>query len=676
MNGKNEPERKRRRLFLVLALLIVSLLTACGTPNQTRQTSSLECERLGYPCSFAEVELGVLQQSLDLADEVAEMLADGASVDEAMDMLAEVPGMASVEGSDEAVVFRLEGGRPTVINPAIDQPLLGESTPLSAQSAALRPQRVVGGGGDKSALVLALFPFDFAGADSASYVAQLLDSTPDYAGRVTYKASPNAENPAVTIDDLKHLDEYDVVYMTTHGGKLCTDKKATIKKMGGALDAAGQGGGAADCRTDFLLQRFHGTAADLRTIDTPGVVLYHGSRYRSIAVTADFFSHHYPSGLGDTLFVLLSCSTFADDFSNAIVGSETVYVSWDNLVDADHAQATAALMEQMLVRGLTVAQALAEVGDDGFDASHGGRLRAAGNAAGMRIRDPMKVFEGFSGDELATLQDIAVIGTPDDGQNDSLLLYADVLGLLDDDLSDARVRVSVDGAERLSGSVAELGERGEDTQVRLTLEVPLRRDTQAGRRLTIEVRLDLPEGGSATAVGQPHVIGEENLGVLWEAELVTVVKPFDATLGTARMQANVDFQRDPAQPLEEPNPVYRMVGGDYRYTLTGGVIAGECSVSLTASGALGRRDDTAITFDRSGEVTTVSGWGTAGTPSANASVRCPSSNFTLNLPTDQVIVNIPAALNHRLSGGTFSGAYSESTAMADITWTWTFRRVQ
>lgn len=674
----DEPSRHHGRSYLLLATLLALLLTACGTPSPTKSRNALECERLGYPCSFAEVELAVLQQSLDLADEVAALLLAGGSVDDAMELLVEAPGMASVEGNDDAVVFRLEGGRPTVVNPQVDVPLFGEGnllTPLSL-AGSLQPQRVVGGGGDKSALVLAAFPFDFAGADSAAYVAALLDSTPDYAGRVTYKASPDAEHPAVAIDDLLHLDEYDVVYLTTHGGKLCTDKKATLKPLSGALAPSGQGGGPGDCRTDFLLQRFHGTAADLRAIDHPGVVLYHGSRFRSIAVTADFFRHHYPNGLGDTLFVLLSCSTFDDDFTPSLLGSETVYVSWDGMVDGGHAQATATLMEHMLLRGLTVAQALAEVGDDGFDPAHGGRLRAAGDAPGMRIRDPMKVFEGFSGDELPSLQDIAVVGTPDDGQNDSILLYADVLGLLDEDLSGARVRVSVDGADRLSGTVAELGERGEDTQVRLTLEVPLRRDAAAGERLTIAVRLDLPEGGSVMAVGQPHVIGEENLGLLWEAELVTVIEPFDSTLGIARLQASVDFLRDDTQPADEPNPVYRMVGGHYQYSQTGGTIAGECSVTMSVSGALGRKDDTFVTFDRSGEVTTVSGWGTSGTPAANAGVRCPSYNFTLSLPTDHVILNIPAALDQRLGGGAFSGSYVDSTEMAEITWTWSFRRVQ
>lgn len=690
-NPRPLSRRRQRIEWAFLALVAAALLAACGapaTPGPKPMAEPLDCEVAGYPCSFAEVAPQVLQQSMDLAEQTAALLLEGGTVDEAMELLAGVPGMASVEGAGEAVIFRLEGGRPTVVDLTIDQPLLPQDGGLLRLNGAhglepLRPTHVVGGGGDKRALVLAAFPFDFGGMDSAAYVAELLAGTPDYAGRVTFKSSPDAHTPLVTVADLLDLDSYDVVYMTTHGGRLCVDKKAPLKPLGAPSGAeaaapAGTGAGAGDCRTDFLVQRFHGGVEELRALDHPGIVLYHGSRYRSIAVTSDFFRHHYPSGLGDTLFVLLSCSTFADDFTPSILGGGAVYVSWDGMVDAVHAGATAALMEHLLLQGLTVGQAMAMVGDAGFDAAHGGRLRAAGAAAEMRIRDPLRVDEAFSGDDLRSLAEIEVLGTPGDGQPDRLLLSADVLGVLEEDAGRTTVRVSVDGRERLTGTLAQLGERLTEARYRLPLEVALGFDAQAGATLAIEVRLDLPEGGDARVSGRPKVVGaeEEDLGLLWEADLVTLVQPFDATLGSARMEARVDFLRDPAQAADDPAPTYRMAGGEYQFRQQGS-FAGDCTVSLSVSGTLAPRDSTSITFDRSGSVTTVSGWGTAGTPDADATVSCTGMpGFTLTLPTDQIVVNIPAELNHAVDGDRFSGSTSATNAVSTVTWTWSFRRVR
>lgn len=689
MSKCKRPSRRRWRIeWAFLILMATALLAACGAPAGPQGSPAgepLDCVVAGYPCSFAEVQIAVLQQSMDLAEQAVEALQAGASTDEVMAMLAVAPGMASLEGAGDAVVFRLEGGRPTVVDLSVDQPLLPEDASLLQVGAGfglqpLQPSRVIGGGGPKSALVLAAFPFDFAGMDSAAYVAELLAATPDYAGRVTFKSSPDAETPLVTVADLLDLDAYDVVYMTTHGGRLCTDKSVPLKPLathGEMVGPAGTGAGAGDCRTDFLVQRFHGTAAELQALDHTGIVLYHGSRYRSIAVTSDFFRHYYPAGLGDTLFVLLSCSTFADDFVPSVSGGSAVYVSWDGMVDADHAWATAELMEHMLLQGLTVAQALAMVGDAGADAAHGGRLRAAGPAAEMRIRDPLRVLDGFSGHDLRSLQEIAVVGTPGDGQPDALLLEAEVLGVLEEDAAQALVRVRVDGVERLSGTLAKLGELVTEARYRLPLQVQLGFDAAVGRALSVEVRLDLPEGGSAQVAGRPKVAGvEDGMGMLWEAELVTVVAPFDPTLGSSRFEARIDFLRDPAQGPDDLNPSYRMAGGEYLYSQQGS-FAGDCTVSLSASGTMGPKESTSITFDRSGPETTVVGWGTSGTPEADAMVSCAGGpSFTLTLPTDTVAVNIPAELGQVVSGDAFAGTTSEANAVGMVTWAWSFRRVQ
>lgn len=666
----------RRRWRLVVLAVMATILAACGAPQPPGPDyPTLDCQAASYPCRFSDVELSVISRSLTLAEQIADLLASGGSTDEALELLDALPDLAEAGANEAAVVFRLEGGRPTVVDLSIDQPLAASSSFVAPAEAAqarsqaagtLSPAVVAGGtGSPRSALVLAAFPYDFGGMDSAADVAAMLATTPDYQGRVEYLASPSDADPQVFASDLLGLDAYDVVYITTHGGTLCTDKKAGPEPLGTGTG----GGGSGDCRTDFLVSRFDGDAEDLLALDLVGVVLYQGSKHRSIAVTADFFRYYYPQGLSDTLFVLVSCSTYAPDFVSAIAGSSSIFVSWDGLVDANWAQRTADLMQLMLEQGLSVGQAMEALGV-ATDPVNGGSLRASWRAAGgdLRIRDLVTARDAFSGDDIRTAVEIQVEDTPDDGNPDTIVLDVDVLGFFADQGGDVQLTVSVDGSRRVSDSLANLGSINGLATWHLTVDVPLGRDVKEGDEIEIRAWVTLPEGGSSVVTGTPRIAGEPEMSGTYSGTIEYYSQSLTGGINR-NVVANVVLQRDPGTLPGAQYVFYNLVGGSAAFTIDGldsqgCTVAGQGSQSLEGS-------NTYLRFDLTGSQPLVTGWGVTGTDPLNGIVTCPNgTSYPLSLSTNEVYFNVPESYGMRPIGGTLFGNWTEETATRRLGWAW------
>ncbi len=664
----------RRRWRLVVLAVMATILAACGAPQPPGPDyPTLDCQAALYPCRFSDVELSVISRSLTLAEQIADLLASGGSTDEALELLDALPDLAEAGANDAAVVFRLEGGRPTVVDLSIDQPLAasgGFVAPTAAAQArsqaagTLSPAVVAGGtGSPKSALVLAAFPYDFGGMDSAADVAAMLADTPDYQGRVEYLASLSGADPQVFASDLLGLDAYDVVYITTHGGTLCTDKKAGPKPLGTGA------GGSGDCRTDFLVSRFDGDAEDLLALDLVGVVLYQGSKHRSIAVTADFFRYYYPQGLADTLFVLVSCSTYRPDFVSAIAGSSGIFVSWDGLVDADWAQRSADFMQLMLEQGLSVGQAMEALGV-AKDPVNGGALRASWRAVGgdLRIRDLVTARDAFSGDDIRTAVEIQVEDTPDDGIPDTIVLDVEVLGFFADQGDDVRFTVSVDGNQRASDTLANLGGIQGLATWRLTVDVPLGRDVKEGEEIEVRAWVTLPEGGSSVVTGVPRIAGEPDSSAFYSGTVEYYSQSLTGGINRSIL-ANVVFQRDPGTPPGSQYVFYNLVDGTAAITIDG-FDAQNCTVTGEGSRSL-ENSNAGIRFDYTGSSPLVTGWGTSQTTPLNGLVSCPDgSSYPLSLSTNEVFFNIPEAYGLRPVGGTLFGNWVEESAVRRTGWAW------
>lgn len=662
------------RIVAILLMAGTALLAGCGAPA-TPPLPALDCEREGYPCTFAEVPLAVIERSLELAAAAGSMFEAGASVDEVIAFLEAEDGVAEVDHDGSAVEFRLTEGRPVVVDPTIDVARLPYENVQAppAVASSLAPQRVVGAPGSRRALVLSPFAFDFDGWDSGAQAAAVLAATPGYEGRVTYRETTDPDDPGVTVDDLLDLEAYDVVYLSTHGGRLCLDKKTSS-----ALAASGVGGAGDDCRADFLIQRFAGTAADLKALDQPGIVLYQGSKHRSIAVTGDFFRAVYPDGLPNTLFVLVSCSTYSPEFVGPIAGDEGIFVSWDLGVRADIALASLKLLQVLSVTGWTVSDAMASLGDAVVSEETGAVMRSSGRRAGgdLRIRDVIRVEDGFTGDDLATAVEIEVAGAPDDGEPDSILLDITVDAVTEATASGFTLHVTINDRPYTSTSLTAVGEAVGDHAWHVPAEIDLGFDAMEGEELRIEAWVELPEGGTSRVEGAPAVAGSPTeLGSTWQGQ-VTYTSERLAGDWTMSIVADATFEREPGTLPTDRYQTFALTGGSYVVTLQGEDALG-CTVSGTISGPLEADEDTYLDFDTATSPILVEAWGSSNTPPMVASVSCPDgSASSQTVTTNSVMPYIPDDIVETVSNGTIDGTYVVTNADRRQTWTWNVARVE
>lgn len=683
---RNTPTRLGR-LWVLLAAVALAL-AACGTPVPPQPADALECQVEGYACSWSDVDVVVIERSLALGQAVADLIADGGSIDDALAVVAAEPDIASFGAGATGIVFRLLGGRPVVVDTTIDESILADTdgdawTAPVADADLVQPTMVAGAGRAKRALVLAPFAYDFKEHDSSGAVAGMLASHPQYDGGVTYVATSDAAEPRVGIDHLLDLESYDVVYMTTHGGSLCVDVKekdlvrTQARGLSGRVSTQGQDGQPLDCRTDFLIQRFTGTAQDLQDeFGQVGVVLYVGSKHRSIAVTSDFFRQYYPGGLHDTLFVLVSCSTFAPDFTAAIAGSEGVYVSWDAGVYGDTAWYSATLIEELLATGATVGRVVASLGDLPVDPTTGGRLRSSGRAAGgdLRIVDLVTAADAISGDDLRHAVEIQVDGQPGDGYADYIDLAVTVIGAFSEDAGNFTLGVSINGDTRLYAPLDEVTQPTGDATWTGEIGVSLGRDAVPGESLDIVVFVNLPEGGKSSVAGSPDVAEEQDeLGPTWAGTLTWSQHSLYGGLDYD-IVADVVFELDDGESLNDPYVRYHLVGGSYTFSVSG-EDAFSCFVTAEVSGALTEQEGTYLTIDQSGGgMPTVSGFGGTGTPPVVANVACVHiDSYTMEIGTNKTFLYIPSSMHHVVNDSSIVGAYSETGASA-TEWTWSLQR--
>lgn len=672
-----------RPIVLFLLALSAALLTACGAPPAP-PIPELACEREGYPCTYGEVPLAVIERSLSVASEAGAMLENGATTDEVLAFVDGQPDLATVFAFEDAVEFRLEGGMPVVIDPTVDVPLLpGENAQVASvgtgdagrasdvgrpavPSDALAPQLVVGASGTRSALVLSPYTFDYQGWDTGAQAASVLAATPGFEGRVTYRETTDPDQPVVTVEDLTNLKAYDVVYLSTHGGSLCYADKTAHLVTSGEVEPS------SDCRADILVQRFHGTAADLQTLDHPGVVLYQGSKHLSIAVTGDFFRATYPDGLPNTLFVLVSCSTFTPELYVPIAGDWGVFVSWDGNVHSDTTAAALKMLQILSDKGWTVTEAMDSLGDLLVDETTGAVMRSSDRRAGgdLRLRDLVRVEDVYTFNQFPNAYEIGVTGAPDDGQADEFVLDVTVDGATVTSVSSFVLNVEINGISRVRSPLSSLGTLHDDHTWNAMVEVPLGFDAMEGEEVNVNVWVDLPEGGTSGVEATPMVVGSPSeLGTVWQGQ-VRYEHARNAGDWTMVITADVVFEREPGSDPGARYQWYTLTGGSYLVELQGEDALG-CTVSGNLAGTLEADEYASMTFDTATSPILLEAWGNSKTPPMVAAVVCPDGDSsTQTIDTNKVFLNIPESAAATVSNSTAVGVHVEANGTTTTTWNW------
>jgi hypothetical protein len=478
-----------------------------GDPNAT-----LECDRVGFPCTLDSVQREILERSLALADSASGRFASGESGADILAWVRTRQDVVEAQGDTHAVRFRLADGRPVWV---LDEQARASSAGRSATTspafelrangghgATDRTQAVVGENRDsKRALVLSPFGWEFEGFDESAAVAEVLGETRGYEGGVQFVRNATPESKTVTRAHFAGWDSYDVIHVSSHGKTICQD---------------------GDCRAMLTVARDDRPLEQV-IADWPGPGVVFGKigkdGFRYIALEADFFTEHYPTGIADAIVFLNACQTLPQgvtDLANAIRGSRGVFLGWTAPVQSGPGRdAALAFYTHLTETGATVGTSHASLGglatntwiDDNGN-TVGALLSVTERAAGgdLRIREIVEL-EHPQGD--GGLSDGAVVrmrGRPGDGQADTVPWRIRVDGV-DSDAAGFIARVAVDGVAAQPTALS-AGQSDGDMVWHLSGTVAMGRDLAEDEALEIVATVDLPDQGTSLAAATVTVTGD------------------------------------------------------------------------------------------------------------------------------------------------------------------------
>ena len=682
---------RRSRPWLLVAA-VASMVAACETgspsgpgsdnemdPDTDPDTdAALECEARDYPCSLSEVSIDVLERSDELGDEVLAMWEGGASTAETAAWLGEQADMAEVEWDDLAVRFRLEGGRGTWIlrEDAFGTTNVSDAVPPAvyqvAESAGNASHIVAPDVKEKKALVLAPFLWEFGEYDEGAAIAGILAGTRGYEGRVSFLANAEKVSSNVTIGSFMGWNGYQVIHVTTHGKRLCTDGGCRATILAGTLEGALPGGSGS-------------TAEKLHELAHLGVEHSKSKKYPDVeylVLTADFFRHQYPGGVAEALIVISACQTFgaqATDLIDAIHGAGSVVFGWDEAVYAEDAGAASlALYESLSALGYPAKVAYDEMGaltvggsNAGGPASARFRMRERSGGGDLRIREVVYLLHPGTAEVLAADARVSIQGAQGDGELDAVPYLVRIDGVKPDFAADMTVHVSVDGVEAEPVSLAS-GEVNDKHQWTISGVIPLPYDLEEEMLVNFQASTNLHSGGESEHETPATLTGEEPImGSVWELEATFVADwtttPFPATPYTATANLTLTFEE--GQDPQEPHPRYIVTGGtvtwNYNHTY------GDCTFSappITFEVTPERAHDSHLTFDTTVGPVLYGGYLFTRGPAFEYEAKCDENTFTnTRAPTNVWFVLDPGEyLAVSADRRTITGTYRTVTPFPDL----------
>lgn len=491
----------RSRIYRSPRIVAFALLVACGacsTPDESNPddsnpspNSELDCEREGYPCTLGEVPAAVLERGEELGADAYARISGGEAVADVATWLRSESDVVEVKHDEEALWFRLEGGRPhwVLSDSALPQAPAVPTTlpPRLAKSAAAHTSAVVRSQKDvvgpfpeeKRALVLSPYLYEFTIFDDGPEVAAILREAKGYEGNVVFKANTSLGEMAIRGEDFKNWDAFDVVHVSTHGLQVC-------------------GSNGQNC--DLLLFQGDGVTFEVDVVlETPGYVVVTSLEPVPYAATDDFFRNIYPNGLADTIVSFSACQTskgpqFGQIFSNP----SSVFFGWSKSVLSNFAYfSTTFLFERLVESGRTTERAFDDHVEGNLTVDPGGAtLRRFQGGDDLRIRELITAYDpSDSARELESGDLIEIDGIPGDAEVDSMPFDVEIHGIEPGEAGDYTLRISMNGVEATDGYTLSESDKVEDYVYRLSGDAIFGTDFPDGEATAVEFWIDLPEGG-------------------------------------------------------------------------------------------------------------------------------------------------------------------------------------
>lgn len=185
---------------------------------------------------------------------------------------------------------------------------------------------------------------------------------------------------AVTIDLMKHLADYNVIYMETHAGPVVPGSNDVYVATGQLVTKA------------FGQYLNNGTGVQLLAAGDPKGLLYDG-------ITSKFIKQYVGTFPNSSIFFLNGCAVLGNNpFVSALEQHNlTTLTGWDSEVYSNVNESAAEYIFSRLTAGETVAKAIQDAKDAGLGISHYATFTA---------------HLGFEGDGQTTLQDALAAASP------------------------------------------------------------------------------------------------------------------------------------------------------------------------------------------------------------------------------------------------------------------------
>ena len=559
----------------VLAVLVTCvLLAACGSPAETgtgpikddpppdpAPTTDLECGAPDYPCASEDVALSVVERGGTLLDAAADRIAGGATLDDTAAWLREHDEVVEVAVGVDALRFRLAGGRPLwytelVMTDGADADVARERADSwqGTQAPAAGVGRLDVTGDDvnedgrinqrdvRRALVLSVLDFEYERWAEANptrdldprriggghAIADLLRTTEAFQDPITGSVSVthlvnDGESQPIGPQTFATFDEYDVIYVETHGTTVCGDVPGRGRVCRSFLFT---GQLLPSCSVPFMgpyleCLYFHVRDKDERIVHT----------FYGLGISTDFLADAYPQGFDNKIVWFNACSLFKPDVPYADTphdfidllrrGENSLVFGWTDAAVVEHASAAAHVFFGLMANyGVRTAEAFSDdrVAVHNHDNGAGRTTRLVrfgryvppehhlqplghGPRPDLRLREIVSVID----DDGAPLRDGASLtpfldGRPGDGQDDALNLLLRVDGVLEHELHDFVIRLELDRVpigQPTALADAEPFEVGAFSYEAMLEAVPLGLDLEPGRSYELEAIVDLPEGGDS-----------------------------------------------------------------------------------------------------------------------------------------------------------------------------------
>jgi hypothetical protein len=673
-------QRCARRLasaagLMVLAAFASLSLTACGGDGdgdaRPVAESALECERLAYPCTWAQVDRTLIERSDALAKTLSERIDGGVSTADAVAWLRAQATVAEVQFDETKIRFRLPGSRAVWAGkagsmgkrlPAVASGAAAVTAEASSPGALVAPTAAVQSGKEgrqsvirpgaktRSALVLAPWAYESPHMRSDE-VAAILGALPDYAGQVTLRQNLAPGDEQATVADFRGWDQYDVVHVNAHGAELCWDPD--------------DGAPYRTCKAAIWAQRSNNPVIDAIENSNVGVELVRYQGYASLVVTEDFFRHEYPQGLNNRLVYFGACSSWMSGLVAAMQGSTGVYMGWIGVVDADHDAWLSKQIFELLAAGVDVKEAM-QILDQHRESPSGALLFATDRW--LRIRDLISVQDAYTSLKLTDDSGIEVGMRPGDGQPDHALLEITLDGIRPENADAYVLDVLLDGKGLMSIPVGVRAQHLGNYRWKLPLELPLGFDAQPGQRLALQFGMGLPGFGSTFTLANPQVNEAATMPLEWAMTSTTVQTGVAATVVK---KANLVWEIEPDTRPDARYRYYRVKSGTLVYEYDGDF--NNCKVQFTETveippGATNHE----LKFDMAGNPPLFTGFARASNKAVDVQGTC-SDGSTLPYSTTVGGVYLYAQ-DLAMNGSTAFNGYWNDGANTQVSFSFSKRR--